>query len=137
MQRTRRVAPYFAGLIAVVLIHRIQLAVESEGRKGERVGGEVFDAGVVVGPSLIAQQTGCICVVAEIEAGFHHQRAAHPAQLLLRLIEVLVGIAAGAEARRIADGEAVARVHDDLRQLSPSVDVERLFVRRRGLGRRA
>ena len=49
------IAPRFAGLIAVVLIHRIELAVQAKGRKGQRVGGEIFDGGVVIGSGLIAQ----------------------------------------------------------------------------------
>ena len=44
-----------------------------------------------------------------------------PVHHLLAVVELFVGIAALAEARGIADGEAVGRIHDDLRQLAVDV----------------
>ena len=51
------------------------------------------------------------------------------------MVEVFVRVASRAEARGIADGEAVARIDDDLRKPAPVVDVEGLLEGRRCLGR--
>ncbi len=66
------------------------------------------------------------------------QAVVDPVEHFLRVIELLVGIAALAEARGIADGESVARVDDDLRQLAPDIPGEkRLLEMPRRFGARA
>ena len=96
-------------------------------RENQRIGGEVFHGGVVIGTGVVAHHAGGVCVVAPIRSGLDEEAAVNPVQRLLHLVEVFVRIAAASESRGIADGEAVARVHHHLRQLVPGVDVERLL----------
>ena len=61
----------------------------------------------------------------------------HPVKHLLRVVELLVGIAALPEARRIADRETVARIDNDLRQLAVGIAGEKCLLEfRRGIGPR-
>ena len=96
---------------------------EAEFLKCQRVGDEVLHLGVVVGARLVAQQAGRVGVVVQLEAGLEQQIVVDPVHHLLRVVELLVGIAALAEARGIADGESVARIDDDLRQLAVIVPI--------------
>ena len=100
--------PGSAGTVAVVLVEFVEGVGQAKGRKDESVRGEVLNAGVVIGAGLVAEKTGGVGVVAEVEAGLDEKIAADPIEGLLHVEEAFVGIAALAEARRIADGEAVA-----------------------------
>ena len=134
----RRVSPCLPGLVAVVLVTGIERVSHLEVLKDQRVRGKVDHVGIGVRASLVAQQAGCVGVMAHVESGLHQQATPDPVQRFLRLVKMLVGIAALAKARRIADGEAVARVHHDLRQLAPHIRAEeRRFVARGSAGPRA
>ena len=133
-QLVAAVAPGAAALIAIVLIKAIERAGDSVLREDQRIGSEVFDGRIVIGTGVVAHHAGRVGVVAPIRSGFDEEVAVNPVQRLLNLVEVFVRIAAASEPRGIADGEAVARVHHHLGQLTPRVDVERLLEGRGRVG---
>ena len=126
--------PHTAGFVAVVLVEFVERVRESIGGKDERIGDEIFYSGVMVGAGLVAQKAGGVQVVREGDAGPDEQVAANPVERLLRAEVALVRVAAVAEARGVADGEAVAGVDDDLRQLAPDILIEGLLEGRGSLG---
>ena len=133
-----RIAPYLPRRVAVVQVVRVQFPGEPKRGVRQRIRSKILDACIAVGARLVAQHAGCVGVVAQRKSAFHLQISPHPLHRFLRLPNALVWIAPRAESRRIPDGQTIARIHDNLRQLPPHVwRQKRLFKGRGRLGVRA
>ncbi len=97
VQLVAGIAPRFAALVAVVLIHGVEGIRQSVLGKCQRIGCEVFHGGVVVRAGVIAHQAGRVGVVFPFGAGFHEQSAVDPVQIFPYLVKMFVRITAGPE----------------------------------------
>src|SRR5579871_3012999 len=92
-----RIAPCFAGLVAVMLVQWIELTTEAVCRKGESIRCKIFGAGVVVSPPLVTQPRGCILTVADFPSRFQQQTSPNPMKFFPRHREVFVRIGSRSE----------------------------------------
>ena len=109
-------------------VTRIERTGKAEPLKCQRIGDETGHGGVGIGSRLIAQQAGRVIVMIQLKPSSDEHFVVHPIHHFLGVVEFFVGITTLSEARRIAQCESIARIHNDLRQLAPEISIEQRLL---------